>query len=57
MTDPTATNTDLAHAATGANIDASGYLVGVELRVPRSVVRELVRAGVPAFGLCDWGAC
>jgi hypothetical protein len=57
MTEPTATNTDLAHAATRTNIDASGYVVGVEFCVPRSVVRELAKAGMPAFGLREWGAC
>jgi hypothetical protein len=65
MNDATAPNTELAYAEThgsvadalNVHIDATGYMLGGEFGVPRSVVRELIKAGVPAFGSRQWGAC
>lgn len=56
MTELTAPNTDLAHAETRESIDAPGYVVGVEFRVPRSMEHELAKAGMPDLGCRERGA-
>lgn len=55
MIEPTATNTDHAHAGTLANIDAPGHVVAVEFRVTGSGGRELTKAGMPALGCRERG--